>query len=259
MLVEGAYGIQPCNIAVIAPAVNAAFVNVFHEYITHEIIFAMGGGLLNEVFKPFLFHDIGITSAETARGEIWVERKVGNPAGLVHSEPQIIKLIGAIELALNVVHDGYLCSGLDVLTEHGVIGGIIKGMASGKDNIPLSRAAHIAEHRTYCIDRSAIHSGVILGDKRRKYEKTVALSVKIPLLAASEMVHEGMIVALSDEPNVRYAGIHHVGEQKVDDPVPSPEGHCRNRTGKGQFPEPGVGFAGIDKAECVVSHVLSSL
>ena len=258
MLIEGIDRIEPCDVAIVPPAVDAAFIDIFHEHIAHEIAVAMRGSLLDEVFEPFLFHYVCIAAAIRGGRKIRVYRKICNPAVSIHGEPQIVKLLAAVKAMLHAVHYGDLRARFDVLTDHIIIGGIINGMAACHNNVLLARTAHIAEHGADGVDSASVHAGIILGNERRKDEKAVTLSVQIPFLAAAEMIHERMIISLCNQADIRNPRIHQIREQEVDCAVSAAEGNGSDRAREGQFAEHRICFACIDKTECIICHELTS-
>ena len=202
MLIKCIDGVQSCNIAVVLPAAEPVFIHIFDKNILHEIKLAVCGRILNKVFQQSLFHYVCITAHKRAVRHIRIERKVGDPAVFVNREAQVIVLFRSVELMLLVIHNRYIRTRFNVLSEHFVICCVVESVAPGQNDIFLSTAANIAHYGTNCIDRSPVNAGIIPRYKGRKDKQTVPFAVEIPFLSAAEVIHQRVIISLSDYADV---------------------------------------------------------
>lgn len=138
---------------------------------------------------------------------------------LVELEVGAVRVAEQLALPGHIVEDGDVRAGLHVLLHHVVKRGVEDRGGAGDQRIALGGAAHIAQVGADGVEHAGIAAGVAAGDVGRQDEQAVALAVEVPGLAAFQVVHQGVVVALRDQAHVRDVGVDQVAQEHVDDAV----------------------------------------
>ena len=169
--------------------------------------------------KSILIDDVSLKRGDALAGIGAVEQKLFDHAVIVDD----IAVVAAGKLTGGA--DGRdLRAGLRMLVHGGGEVDVCAYAAEQERDMLLRNVTHIGGDGVERLDGAGVVAAVIFRQaERRQHTQPAVAAAHVPVLAAADMVEQGLVVALHDDADVAYTGVHHGGEGKVDKTVASAE------------------------------------
>ena len=148
--------------------------------------------------------------------------RVGDAAPGVQPEVGILPVAGD-----GGADGGDVRAGVDMAAEHVLQGRVDDRVAVGQHHVVLADALQVVHHAAQGIHAAAelaVAAVLLIIGEGRQQRQTAEVAAQVPAFAAAQVVQQRLALAVHDDAHVRDAGVHHAGEDEVDDAVVTAEG-----------------------------------
>ncbi|MNC22121.1 hypothetical protein D3C75_701130 [compost metagenome] len=205
-------------------------VAVLLDGIAEKVAFPMGNAVFDLLQEQFFLHNKNI---QIHIGMILLLMDLRHIAVFIHLNPQAGIML-RLKMVNLLVHQRYVSTLLQMILKYILEVGGIDVLAAGENDIfgrsPLEEIEIIVIMLQ--IPQGSIRRIIPVG---RQNEQSAMLAVHVPRLAVAEMVHQRTVFAADKQPYTFQLRTHHVGEDKIDQPVPAGKRHSRAATEIGQL------------------------
>ena len=232
-LVEGLHAVDYLEIAVVFVAEYLEIMQLVLENISLKAVKAAALALANDVLQEVAPCNVDVQSglyfaADGRSGEHIVYHIV-----IVNAENCESGGTVCVVNALSV-NAGDVCALLLVELDYRLEINVRNNIAVGHDNI--LRAGFMNEFRSACESlKPASVNAVVASAVGREDMQTAGLSCEIPLTAHSEVIHQGVVLSLSDYAHLSDSRIYHAGKREINKAVSGAEGNARHSSCLGQL------------------------
>ena len=173
----------------------------------------MGISLLNLGDQPGLGSDEDVHGGDVVGGSLAVADDVDDLAGVVQLQGQVNVLLAVADAGLG--DDGDILAGSDVGSDDGTHVDVGDDGGVDHDNVLVIAELQEVHSGVQGVQLAAVDilSGLCVGGQELQ---TALTQLQAPLLAGTDVVHQGLIAVTGDDADVTDTGAGQVGQSKVD-------------------------------------------